>query len=170
MAAEAVYGFVGVLLGSATTAVLTVYRERLVSGRERDARQHQRELDRQDRRDDFQRQNLVSLQDAVADLVKAVFDEQVRMLDEVKQTGRWPARQWETPTAVGWVDAELRLQVFGARVFDEKLRDRALDIRTKGMQIVWASNSDESERLTSELEQLNEGFNELVKDVLRALF
>jgi hypothetical protein len=37
MAAEALYGFIGVLLGSATTALLTVYRERLVSTREREA-------------------------------------------------------------------------------------------------------------------------------------
>jgi hypothetical protein len=55
MAAEAVYGFVGVLLGSATTAVLTVYRERLVSGREREVRQQLREQDRKDQRDTFQR-------------------------------------------------------------------------------------------------------------------
>ena len=53
MAADAVYGFVGVLLGSVTTASLTVYRERLVSSREREARQQQREQDRKDQRDAF---------------------------------------------------------------------------------------------------------------------
>jgi hypothetical protein len=170
MAAEAVYGFVGVLLGSATTAVLTVYRERLVSSRERDARQHQREQDRKDQRDDFQRQSMVSLQDAVSDLVKAVFDEQERMLEERGETGRWPARQWETPTATGWVDAELRLQVSRARVFDEVLRNLARDIRAVGMKAVWASSLDESKQLTPELEQLNEDFNKRVRDALRNLF
>ena len=158
MAAEAVYGFVGVLLGSATTAVLTVYRERLASSRERDVR-----------RGDFQRQSLVSLQDAVSDLVKAVFDEQDRMLKEVRRTGRWPARQWETPTATGWVDAELRLQVSRARVFDEDLRNLARDIRAVAMKAVWASSPDESKQLTPQLEQLNERFNERVKDALREL-
>ena len=160
MAAEAVYGFVGVLLGSATTAVLTVYRERLVSSRERDARQHQREQDRKDQRDDFQRQSVVSLQDAVSDLVKAVFDEQERMLEERGESGRWPARQWETPTATGWVDA---------RVFDEALRNLARDIRAVGMKAVWASSLDESKQLTPELEQLNEDFNKRVWDALRDL-
>ncbi len=48
MTASAVYGFIGVLLGSATTAVLTVYRERLLSTREREARKHQRQQDRED--------------------------------------------------------------------------------------------------------------------------
>lgn len=64
MAAEAVYGFIGVLLGSATTAVLTVYREQLASKRERGARQHQREQDQRDQRKIFQRESLLALQEA----------------------------------------------------------------------------------------------------------
>jgi hypothetical protein len=101
MAVEAVYGFIGVLLGSATTAVLTVYRERLVSSREREARHHQREQDREDQRNIFQRQSMLALQDAVSDLIKAVYTEQDRMLQEMRQTSRWPSRQWETPTVTG---------------------------------------------------------------------
>ena len=132
--AAAIYGLIGVLLGSATAVVLTVYQERRVSTREREARQHQREQDREDRRNTFQRQSLVDLQDAVSDLVKAVFNEQDRMFTEMGQTGKWPARQWETPTATGWVDAELRVQVSRARVFDEGLRDIARNIRALGMQ------------------------------------
>jgi cell division protein FtsL len=67
--AAAIYGLIGVLLGSATTVVLTVYQERRVSTREREARQHRREQDREDQRNAFQRQSLVDLQDAVSDLV-----------------------------------------------------------------------------------------------------
>jgi hypothetical protein len=88
MAVEAIYGFIGVLLGSATTAVLTVYRERLVSTREREARTHQREQDRKDQRDAFQRQSILALQDAVSDLIKAVYNEQDRMLGEMQETNR----------------------------------------------------------------------------------
>jgi hypothetical protein len=73
MASEAIFGFIGVLLGSATTAILTIYREQLVSRREREARQHQRQQDHKDRRDAFQRESIVALQDAVSDLVKALF-------------------------------------------------------------------------------------------------
>jgi hypothetical protein len=82
MTVSAVYGFIGVLLGSAATAVLTVYREQVISKRERDAREHQRMQERHDQRDTFQRQSLLALQDAVSDLVKAVFNEQDRMLKE----------------------------------------------------------------------------------------
>ena len=165
--AAAIYGLIGVLLGSATAVVLTVYQERRVSTREREARQHQREQDREDRRNTFQRQSLVDLQDAVSDLVKAVFNEQDRMFTEMGQTGKWPARQWETPTATGWVDAELRVQVSRARVFDEGLRDIARNIRALGMQSVWASHADEARALGGPLEQENERFNEKIANGLR---
>jgi hypothetical protein len=46
LTASAVYGFIGVLLGSVTTAVLTVYREQVVSRREREARERQRMQER----------------------------------------------------------------------------------------------------------------------------
>jgi hypothetical protein len=170
MAAEAVFGFIGVLLGSASTAVLTVYRERLVSRRERDARHHQREQERKDQRDVFQRESLLALQDAVSDLVKAVFTEQDRMLQEMARTNSWPARQWETPTATGWVDAELRLQVSRARIFREDLRTLAGDLRAVAMKSVWAGSLDEARQLNPQLEQLHERFNDLMSQVLPELY
>jgi len=138
MTSSAVYAFIGVLLGSATTVVLTVYQGR----RERQSRERQRRQERQDQRDTFQRESLLALQDAVSDLVKAVFDEQDRMLEEMRRTGSWPARQWETPTATGWEDAELRLQVSRARVFNDELRDRAHEIHAIAKESVWASRSN----------------------------
>lgn len=128
MTASAVYGFIGVLLGSATTAVLTVYHELVTSRRERDAREHLRAQEIRDQRNAFQRQSLLALQDAVSDLVRSVFGEQDRMIEEMQRTGSWPARQWETPTATGWENAELRLQASRARVFDEELQDLAREI------------------------------------------
>jgi len=142
MAAEAIYGFVGVLLGSATTVVLTVYRERLVSAREREARQHQREQDRLDQRSLFQRESLLALQEAVSDLIKAVYNEQDRMIAEMRhtsrwpsrQSSRWPSRQWDTPTAIGWENANLRLQLFRARVFQQTLHDLTREIQSKARE------------------------------------
>ena len=170
MAASAVYGFIGVLLGSVTTAVLTVYHELVTSSRERQAREHQRVQDRQDQRDTFQRQSMLALQDAVSDLIKAVFDEQDRMLKKMRWTRRWPARQWETPTATGWEDAELRLQVYRARVFNEELRDLAREIHAVAKESVWASSLDEAKDLNPRLEQGHQRFNDLVAKALPGLF
>jgi hypothetical protein len=70
------------------------------------------------------------------------------MLQEMQRTGSWPARQWKTPTATGWEDAELRLQVSRARVFDEKLRDLAREIHAAAKESVWASSLDEAKTST----------------------
>jgi hypothetical protein len=170
MTASAVYGFIGVLLGSATTAVLTVYHELVTSRRERDTREHLRAQEIQDQRNAFQRQSLLALQDAVSDLVKAVFNEQDRMLEEMQRTGRWPARQWETPTATGWEDAELRLQASRARVFDDELRDLARAIHAVAKEAVWASSLDEAKYLNPQLEQEHQRFNDLAAIALPRLY
>ena len=154
MAVEALYGFIGVLLGSATTAVLTVYRERLVSTREREARADQQEQDRKDQRNIFQRQSILSLQDAVSDPIKAVYNEQDRMLEEMRDTNRWPLRHWETPTAVGWEDANLLLQVSRARVFNEAIRDLSRDIRDKARECIYACSLDETKEVNTQLREL----------------
>jgi hypothetical protein len=98
---SAIFGFVGVVLGSLTTSVLTIYRERLTTRRERVSRDEQYKRDRVTARDTFQRDSILSLQAAVSDLIRAVFRELDGLLAEFRQTGTWPARQWETPTAVG---------------------------------------------------------------------
>lgn len=170
MTASAVYGFIGVLLGSATTAVLTVYRERLLSTREREARKQQRQQDLEDQRNTFQRQSLLALQDAVSDLLKALFNEQDRMLEEIQRTGEWPARHWETPTAIGWEDADLRLQVFRARVFDEKLRDLAHKIHKAAEDSVWASSPDKARDLSPHIKDEYKRFNDLVANRLAELY
>ncbi len=167
--AEAIYGFIGVVLGSATTVVLTVYRERLVSTREREARQQQREQNRADQRNTVQRQSLLALQTAVTDVIKAVYNEQDRMLEEWRQTGTWPCRQWETPTATGWEDANLRLHEFHARVFEEALRDKAQKIQAKARECIYAS-MDDAKKLNVELRELQSEFNELVASRLPELY
>jgi hypothetical protein len=80
-----------------TTSVLTIYRERLATRREITIRDQQYERDRKASRDAFRRESILALQSAVFDVIKAVYDELDRMLTEVRETGQWPARQWETP-------------------------------------------------------------------------
>jgi hypothetical protein len=115
----------------------------------------------------FQRQSMLALQDAVADLIKAVYNEQDRMLEEMRETSRWPLRQWETPTAVGWEDANLLLHVSRARVFDEAIRDLSRDIRDKARECIYASSSlDETKEVNIQLRELYDRFNQMIASVL----
>src|SRR5215472_6428556 len=130
MASQAIFGFIGVILGSLTTSVLTIYRERLTTRRELTIRDQQYERDRKAARDAFQRESILALQSAVFDVIKAAYDELDRILTELRNTGKWSARQWETPTATGWSAAVLKLESSRARVFDEELRSLAEELWT----------------------------------------
>ncbi len=88
----------------------------------------------------------------------------------MRQTGQWPPRQWETPTATGWEDANLRLQAYRARVFRQALRDVAGEIQTMAMKCIYASSLDEAKQLNTQLRQMYESFNELASSTLPELY
>lgn len=170
MALEALYGFIGVVLGSATTAVVTIYQERLVGTREREARSHQQDQERRDKKNTFQRESLLALQDATSDLIKAVYNEQDRMLKEMRTVKKWPSRQWETPTAAGWEDANLLMQALRARVFDEKIRDLSGLIQVKARECIYAGTLEEAREVNVQLRELYINFNDLIAGLLPELY
>ena len=86
MAFGAVVGLAGVLLGSLTTSVLTIYRERLATRREQAAGDEQYKRARKTARDTFQRDSILALQAAISDLIRAVYQELDRILAEFNQT------------------------------------------------------------------------------------
>lgn len=110
------------------------------------------------------------MQSAVFDMLKAVYSELDRMLSELRETGQWPARQWETPTATGWSEAVLRLESSRSRVFDDELRSLAEDLRTTAGDSVWAENPETARRLSELLEPLQRRFQEAVTRVLPSLY
>ena len=156
---SAVFGLVGVLLGSLSTSILTIYRERLTTRREQVARDEQYERDRNSARDTFQRDSILALQTAISDLVRAAYQELDRVLAEFKQTGAWTARKWETPTATGWSDAVLRLELTQARVFDDQLRSLAGKLRTSAGASIWAQSLAASKRHSDEMDPVYIMFN-----------
>ncbi|MCA1601922.1 MAG: hypothetical protein LC776_09870 [Acidobacteria bacterium] len=170
MAVDALVGFVGVALGAASTSILTIYKERFTARREREAWNEQQRREREEQRNIFQRESVLALQSAVSDLVKSVYDEQDRMLVEMEQAKRWPVRQWETTTAAGWADAEMRLEMLRVRIFDEEISSLAGRVRTASKESVWATNVDDAKQSNQILEQLFIEFNDRVGKVLPKLY
>ncbi|MEV6107101.1 hypothetical protein AB0M28_20645 [Streptomyces sp. NPDC051940] len=170
MASEALFGFVGVVLGSLTTAVVTIYSERVAGKRELALRTEQHERERQTARDTFQRESVLALQTAVSDMIKACYDELDRVLAVMADTGTWPAREWATPTAVGWSDSVLRLESSLGRVFDEELRTLAARLRDAAGQSVWARTLDEAKSAGAQIEPMQVEFNRAVTRVLTTLY
>lgn len=170
MAAEALFGFAGVVLGSFTTSILTIYRERLVNKREVAVFERQHELERKLTYNTFQRESILSLQSAITDLINAAYTELDRILAEFGRTGQWNARQWETPTAVGWSEALLRLESSRARVFDEAIRSLAMEVKVAAGNSVWAQDLTSAKETSRHIEPLLNRFNSAVNKTLPTLY
>jgi hypothetical protein len=170
VADEAIVGFVGVLVGSLTTSVLTIYKERWSSRQDLAVRDLQYERERRASRDAFQRESVLSLQAAATDLMNAAYLELDRLIAVERETGQWPRRQWETPTAVGWSVALLTLESSRARVFDDELRAVADELRTVAGDAIWADSLDRAKALSPRLEALLARLNAGVTRVLPDLY
>jgi hypothetical protein len=112
----------------------------------------------------------LALQSAVSETIKAAYDELDRLLAEYRQTGEWHARQWETPTAVGWSAAVLSLESARARVFTEELRSLADELRTVAGDSVWAQSLELAKESSRRLEPLQAQFHEVVTRILPSLY
>jgi hypothetical protein len=170
MSSDALFGFLGVILGSLTTSVLTIYRERFTARKEAAARSEQREQGRKIALDTFQRDSILALQSAVTDMIRAVYAELDRVLLEMQTSGSWSARRWKTPTAVGWADAVLRLEMANARVFDGTLRALATELQLAAKDCVWADTLDSSKSHSDRMESLHPQFNARVTATLPGLY
>ncbi|WP_440106997.1 hypothetical protein [Streptosporangium sp. H16] len=170
MAVEALFGLVGVLIGSLTTSVLTIYKERLAARQDTATREAQYERERKLALDTFQRDSILALQSAVTDMIQSAYVELDRILAIEKETGQWPARQWATPTAAGWSAAVLLLESSRARVFDDELRALATELRTVAGNSIWASSADEAKKHSQRLEPLQIRLHEAVTRVLPSLY
>ncbi|MGW6063156.1 hypothetical protein [Streptomyces sp. NPDC055189] len=168
--ASAIFGFVGVLIGSLITSILTIYKDRLAARHEIKVRDEQFERDRQAARDAFQRESTLALQTAVFNLFKAVYEELDRMLAELHASGSWPARQWETPTAEGWSEAVLQLQLSAARVHHEGLRELAGEIQRVAGDAIRAPDLAMSRQHCERLEPLHVRFNDTANRIFASLF
>ena len=112
---EAWFGFLGVIVGAA----VSLLGERFTTRRERDARQALRDQQRKDVRDAFQRDAIISLQDAVRDYWGLVVDAhtQIHGPERAKPSGE----TLET-VVVRMRVAYAPLTASRAEVFDDPLR------------------------------------------------
>jgi hypothetical protein len=145
---EAIFGFLGVIVG----AVVSLLGEQFTSRREREARQVLREQDRKDRRDAFQRETILALQDALDDLGRAVAQERGKRLAEQATTGRWPVKL-VSQAAPEYHEARWKVSTLRARIFDPELRRLAGRAHAASDQILLAGDAED---MWERMEQGNE--------------
>jgi hypothetical protein len=117
---QAWFGFLGVVVGAA----VSLLGEQLVTRREREARHLARDQEQRDQRTAFQREAILTLQEAV----EAFWELTTRTVNELLAAeaaiGRWP------PTGPAHLPVDfnllhVRVDKHRARVFDDELRSQA---------------------------------------------
>jgi HAMP domain-containing protein len=128
---QAVLSLAGVVIGAAIAGGVALWQVQLVTAREREARRSEREQVRAEIREAFQRDSILALQEAVADLLRmavGVLDDNVR---QERETGQWPSRLHAADYPTGADELFARVERSRARVFDDELRQLALEVSNR---------------------------------------
>jgi hypothetical protein len=116
-----------VLLGAIIAGGVSLWREQVVTTRERVAREAERQLRRKDVRDTFQRETLLALQDAIENLRTATFAEWGRRQEgPSKPYGAWAAG--DDRFYQDWRASYVPVKKLWARIFDSELRSLVQDL------------------------------------------
>jgi hypothetical protein len=166
---QAVLSLAGVVLGAAIAGGVALWQVQLVTNREREVRRTERELSREDVRDAFQREAILAMQDAMADLNRAVGREQERMLEASKASGKWPARKPSQPL-LEYRETRWAIARFRSRIFDESLRDLADAFRDKAFDVICAPTEEAMWEAFDEQRELGRQLNQRITALLPKLF
>jgi hypothetical protein len=136
-----VIGFLGVVVGAAVTGFVTLRQTHLATEREREAQQVLREQERRDRRDAFQRETLLAVQDAISAMGKSVLHELSRRQFDERSSGTW-----HVSNESEWDDPPRTVMLLEARIFDDELRKLVADCRGWSVEALLAESSEDMEK------------------------
>ena len=166
---QAVLIFVGVVLGGAIAGGVMLRQQQLIIDREHEARRAERELAREDSRHAFQRDTLLAIQDAVADLLRTAVYVHDEVVNAEEKTGHWPAPRPFDELPAGFAEHFACVQALRARVFDEEVRRLVADLDTATLRAIHAGDRDSAARLMLALSDTNKQLQERIHTLLMEL-
>jgi hypothetical protein len=164
---EALLGFLGVILGAAIAGGISLWQVQFVTVREREAQRMRREQERTDRRDAFQRETLLALQDATSRMRHATFQEHTRRSTLNEES--W-AERGEPPFTDEWIEAAERILWLQARLLDEELRQLVERLRHESANVMTAEVKDVAFKCLQRAATLNVEASVRISTLLRDLF
>ena len=165
-----VIGLLGALVGGAITGGITLMRERQLGTREREAREKARERDLEDRRNAFQRESLLALQEALRELANARNDDY-----EQRRGGTGQAHSWNKLKQNELFSIELRVArskcwELHARIFDEEARRLVADIINRSRDVPRAHSIEEAAEIIMSINRSYHQFQARFNELMRSLF
>jgi hypothetical protein len=160
----------GVVLGAAIAGGVSLWQVQLVTAREREARRTDREQVRSDVRDAFQREAILSLQEAVADFLRMAVAVHSESVEEEDRTGQWRKRRHSVDFPAGFDEHFARIQGFRARVFDDELRWLALEVLRPAVAALEAEDGGTAVSRLADVAEKHKQLQERINVLLKELF
>lgn len=157
-------------LGGYLLSLLTEYfRDKRTSERERTAREAARRLHLFERRSDFQRQTLLSLQESVVQHASAAGSIYRFEAMEFKKTNRWGGQLLPKELDDSEHEAGVKTLMFMVRVRDPDIRELTRTFRTHANQVGFCKSESESRAELMEMGAALEPLHERIGMILRKL-
>jgi hypothetical protein len=167
---QAVLALVGVVIGGVLAGGVALRQVQLFTDREHAARQAEREHARKDARDAFQRDTILALQGAVADLLRMVVDLHGEAINAEEKLGHWPASGRFGELRASFDEHFVCVQGLRARLFDDALRRLVADVATSALGALHVGDRERAAHLMAGLGETNEQLQERVHALLKELF
>jgi HAMP domain-containing protein len=171
--------FAGVILGAVIAGGVSVWREQVVTTRERAAKQAERDQLRKDVRDAFQRESLLALQEAVEASRRAMVAQFIRARGASRKSRSWQrprkSPSWQRPRVgdsryEAWRDKDVSVKELSARVFDAEVRRLVQRFRGASSAAVFASEEQEAARHVNSANNLAGQVNDRIAELLPELY
>jgi hypothetical protein len=155
--------------GFLTGAVSEYLRDSRTRAREREARESARRLQLFERRSDFQRETLLTLQRAISALTRATG--KMYHLDEMefRKTGKWGGNLFPEDLDSACHEASVKTLMRLVRVRDDAVREMANTFRTSALEVSLCKSQGAAEQKMRDAISALDPLNERIELILRKL-
>lgn len=157
------------LLGYIAKSVTDGIDSRRTSERERIAREESRQDRLFERRNDFQRQTLLDLQEATMQSMRATASINHEDVMAFRKTGKWGRQLVGDELSEAHRLANARVTILRVRVRDQAVRDLVRDLQANGTSLVMCGSEPESTRLLGTLFGVFDNLNGRIGELLRSI-
>ena len=146
-----------------------IVNERRSARHDREKREWEWRRARSERRNEFQRQTLLDLQDVHMDMQRAIGTVYLWDMGAFKRTGKWERTLLPEKDSNAHRLTQVRLAMLCVRAQDETLREMVGRVTRISNAMVFARSGDECERLANEAVDVGTKVNERIGVLVREL-
>jgi hypothetical protein len=158
-----------VIAGGVLTMISAWIADKRLTERERERRREESQKRRANRRDDFQRETLLSLQGASQKLLRTTGAMHHQDVITFRESGKWQKQQFGDDLSNSHLHQTTETMLLASRVRDEKARSLANKLREQASVVGLSANEDEAEgrmRAAADTQQaLIQRIGQLVRDM-----